>query len=157
MNSRASYSDLAQDAMKAMYRLAHYGDNSTIEPTLRLLVELRVSQINGCAYCCDLHSEEARKIGESQQRLDLVAAWKHAPFFTDRERAAFEWAEQITLLAQSGIPDDLYEQTLQYFSEQELVDLTIIISTMNTWNRLAVGFRTMPKRRTEVTTTVSNN
>lgn len=117
---------------------------STIGDILRALVELRVSQINGCVYCLDLHARQARALGETQQRLDCLAAWNECPFFNEREKAAFAWAEAVTNISQSHAPDAVYEQTKSHFKDEELVDLTLIISFMNSWNRLAIGFRQLP-------------
>ena len=114
---------------------------------LRALVELRVSQINGCAYCVDLHSQQARALGETQQRLDGVSVWQECPFFDDKERAAFAWADALTRLEHSRAPDDVYAKLEDFFTEDEIVDLTFVIATMNAWNRLAVGFRHVPEKR----------
>lgn len=120
---------------------------TSIDGKLRALVELRISQINGCVYCVDLHAAQARDEGESQQRLDCVAAWRECPFFGDNERAALAWAEAVTLLADTRAPDDLYDDLQKHFSEQQVVDLTLIVSLMNAWNRLAVSFRHLPDAR----------
>lgn len=144
---RANYYDLAPKAMSSMNRFGDYIDKSSIDPKLRRLVELRVSQINGCAYCCDTHSEQARELGETQQRLDTLPTWQHAPFFTEQECAALRWAEELTRIEVSGIPDQLYEQVSAHFNEQEIVDLTVIINTMNSWNRYAVAFRSTTELR----------
>jgi AhpD family alkylhydroperoxidase len=110
------------------------------DPKLRALIELRVSQINGCAYCLSLHTEEARHVGESQQRLDCLSAWRETTFYTEREQAALAWAEALTLIAETHAPQDIYDAATQHFSEKELVDLTMVIVNMNAWNRLAIGF-----------------
>ena len=103
-------------------------------------------QINGCAYCVDVHTADARKAGESERRLHAVVVWKESPFFTDRERAAFlAWTEAVTLLSETYAPDDVYQKVLKYFSEKETIDLTMAIITINSWNRLAVSFRKLPK------------
>jgi AhpD family alkylhydroperoxidase len=114
---------------------------------LRALIELRVSQINGCAFCLDMHTNEARHLGEAQQRLDCVAAWREAPFFTERERAALAWAEALTQVAETHAPDEVYNEVKRHFSEKELVDLTAVIGMINIWNRMSVGFRSEPKER----------
>ena len=124
---------------------------TSIDNKLRALVELRVSQINGCAYCVNLHSDQARAEGETQQRLDCVAAWQECPFFDDNERAALAWAESVTLLPDTGAPDSEYERLRSHFSEQQTVDLTLIISFMNAWNRLAVSFRQQPDKESSLT------
>lgn len=112
-------------------------------------MELRVSQINGCVFCVDLHSEQARAEGESQQRLDCLPVWRECQFFDDSERAAFNWAESVTLLPNTNAPDDLYDNLKKHFSEEQIVDLTFIISLMNAWNRLAVSFRHLPDARVD--------
>ena len=107
------------------------------------LVEIRASQINGCAQCLDMHTQDARAEGDSEQRLNTLAAWREAPFFDERERAALEWTEAVTLVAESHVPDDVYERVRQHFSEQELIDLTLAVTQINTWNRLNVALRTV--------------
>ncbi len=120
---------------------------TTIDKKLRALVELRVSQINGCVYCVDLHATQARAEGETQQRLDCLVVWREATFFDDAERAAFAWAEAVTLLPETNAPDSLYDRLKEHFSEQQIVDLTLIVSLMNAWNRIAVSFRHLPDAR----------
>ncbi|MDB6153591.1 MAG: alkylhydroperoxidase like protein AhpD family [Chthoniobacteraceae bacterium] len=116
-----------------------------LEPPLLELVKLRASQINGCAYCIDLHTREAHAAGESQRRLHLVAAWHETHFFSARERAALAWTEAVTLVAETHVPDEVFEQASQQFSETELVNLTLAIISINGWNRLAVSFRRGPE------------
>jgi AhpD family alkylhydroperoxidase len=111
------------------------------DPKLKALVELRVSQLNGCAYCVDLHAEQARQLGEKPQRLDCLPVWRDVEFFDARERAAFAWVESVTLVAQTHVPDDVYEEAARHFSPEELVQLTMIIGLMNAWNRISIGFR----------------
>jgi len=145
---RIDHRQVAPGAIKALSGLnAYHEREGAIEPKLRYLIELRVSQINGCAFCVDKHSQEAREVGETQQRLDCLPAWREVLFFDDRERAALDWAEAVTLIAQSHVPDDVYEQARQHFSEKELVDLTMIVVDMNAWNRLAISFRKAPAPR----------
>jgi AhpD family alkylhydroperoxidase len=120
---------------------------TSIDKRLRALVELRVSQINGCVYCIDLHSRQAREEGESQQRLDCLVAWEECPFFTESERAAFAWAEALTHVSRTHAPDDVYETLRRFYPEQEIVDLTFIISVMNAWNRIAIGMHSLPDKR----------
>jgi uncharacterized peroxidase-related enzyme len=120
---------------------------TSIDSKLRAMVEVRVSQINGCVYCVDLHANQARDAGETQQRLDCLAVWRECPFFEDSERSALAWAEAVTLLPETTAPDDLYDGLKAHFSERQIVDLTLIISLMNAWNRLAVGFRHLPDAR----------
>ena len=105
------------------------------------LVKLRASQINGCAYCLDMHSKDAIAIGENEQRLHVLAAWREAPFYSDRERAALAWCEAVTEIAKTGVPDDVYEEVKSIFSPEEIMELTYAIVTINSWNRLAVSMR----------------
>ncbi len=120
---------------------------SAIDPKLKAMVELRVSQINGCVYCVDLHSQLARAAGETQQRLDCLAAWEECPFFDDRERAALAWAESLTHISATHAPDDVYNRLLAHFSEGEAVDLTLTVAMINTWNRISIAHRKMPDAR----------
>lgn len=130
---------------RAMLALENYVRNSSgLEPSLLELVRMRASQINGCAYCLDMHSKDARATGESEQRLYALSAWQETPFFTDRERVALAWSEAITLITSGRASDEDYEQARQSFSEEELVNLTLSIVAINGWNRLSVGFRTVP-------------
>ncbi|MEO8597230.1 MAG: carboxymuconolactone decarboxylase family protein [Candidatus Solibacter sp.] len=115
--------------------------NSTLEPTLRQLVRTRASQINGCAYCVDMHTKDARAYGETEQRLYGLSAWRETPFYTDRECAALEWTECLTLIAQHGVSDELFERMQQHFTLEELVQLTLAIVQINGWNRLAISAR----------------
>lgn len=120
---------------------------ASIDEKLRALVELRISQINGCVYCVDLHAKQARAAGETQQRLDCLAVWQECPFFNQNERVAFAWAEAITLLSEGGAPKKLFDDLKAHFSNQQIVDLTLIIAQMNAWNRLAVSFGHLPNPR----------
>jgi AhpD family alkylhydroperoxidase len=115
--------------------------DSSLEPALLELVRMRTSQLNGCAFCLDMHSKDARARGEGEQRLHLLNAWREAPFYSARERAALAWCEALTLLPQSGAPDEVYEQLARQFDEQEIVALTLAIVAINGWNRFAVGLR----------------
>jgi AhpD family alkylhydroperoxidase len=117
---------------------------SKLEPALIELVKMRASQINGCTYCIDTHSKDARAEGETEQRLYALAAWEETPFFTDRERAALALTEAVTLVTEGHIPDAVYEEVKKSFSEEELVNLTMAIITINGWNRLAITFRFVP-------------
>lgn len=121
----------------------------SIDEKLRALVELRVSQINGCAYCVDLHTTEARRAGETSQRLDCLTVWREVTFFDEAEKAALAWAEAVTLVAEDGAPKALYDSLVLHFSEQQIVDLTLIIAQMNAWNRLAISFGHLPEPRAE--------
>jgi len=124
-------------------------DMPSIDKKLRAIIELRVSQINGCAYCVDLHTSEARRAGETQQRLDCLTVWREVSFFDDAEKAALEWAEAVTTVASTGAPRHLYDALFDHFSETQIVDLTLIVAQMNAWNRLAIGFSHLPDARTE--------
>ena len=118
-----------------------------IEPKLIHLIKLRASQINGCAFCLDMHANEARADGESQQRLDVLGAWRETNFFDERERAALGWTEALTRIADTHAPDDAYEEFAAAFDEKERVAITLAIVAINGWNRLAIGFRSLPPRR----------
>jgi AhpD family alkylhydroperoxidase len=128
--------------MKAMYGLGAYLYKSPIEQALLNLLYFRVSQINGCAYCLDMHSKDLRAKGETEQRLYMLEAWKEAPFYTDRERAALAWAEAVTILTSKEVPYAMYEQARTHFSETELVDLTLAVIAINGYNRINIAFRT---------------
>lgn len=143
MKARLNYVQSAPDGFKAMLGLEQYARNSGLEHSLLELVKTRASQINGCAYCLDMHTKDARAAGETEQRLHLLAAWREAPLYTNRERAALAWTEAVTRVADSGVPDSVYQETRAEFSEKELVDLTLAIVAINGWNRLAVSFRTV--------------
>ena len=115
-----------------------------LESKLLHLVKMRASQINGCAYCIDMHSKDARAEGESEQRLYALNAWRETPFYTDRERAALAWTEAVTLVAEGHVPDAIYDEVRQHFSDEELVSLTMAVITINAWNRLSIAFRVVP-------------
>ncbi|MBK6730232.1 MAG: carboxymuconolactone decarboxylase family protein [Bacteroidetes bacterium] len=144
MKQRLNYGEVAPEAMKAMYGLENYVKNSGLEISLYELVKTRASQLNGCAYCIDMHTKDARKAGETEQRLYALNAWRETPFYTERERAALEWTEALTLIASNAVSDELYALVRKQFTEQEIVALTMAIVAINGWNRLAIGFRTVP-------------
>ena len=131
-------------AMRAMFGLSGYQTHSGLEPSLLELVKLRASQINGCAYCLDMHTKDARARGESEQRIYLLDAWRESPFYSERERAALAWTEAVTLVAESRVPDAIYEEVRRQFSDDELLALTMSVITINAWNRLNVALRTVP-------------
>ena len=135
-------------AYKAMAGLQAYVDQSGLERSLLELVKIRASQINGCAYCLVMHTNDARKHGESDERMHLLNAWREAPVFSERERAALAWMEAVTLIADGHVPDEAYDQTRAHFSEKELIDLTMATITINGWNRLAIAFRARPQLQT---------
>jgi len=141
MEQRIDYSRVASGALAAMMGLERYARESGLEHSLLHLIKLRASQINGCAYCIDMHSKDARAAGETEQRLYGVTAWREAPFYSERERAALAWTEALTLIAGNGVPDELFEATRKHFSEKEMVDLTLAVVAINGWNRIAVSFR----------------
>lgn len=138
---RFDYLTLMPDALKAMLSLEKAINESPLEPELLELVKMRASQINGCAFCLDMHSKDARARGESEQRLYMLPGWRETSLFTDRERAALGWCESLTELAKTGAPDPAYEPLTEQFSEAEIVALTFAIVAINGWNRLAVGTR----------------
>ncbi|MEJ8857044.1 carboxymuconolactone decarboxylase family protein [Variovorax robiniae] len=144
MEARLDFYKASPEAAKAMLALSAAVSKLGLEPLLSELVKLRASQINGCAYCVDMHSTDARKRGETERRLYAVAAWRESPFFTPRERAALAWTEALTRVADTHAPDADYEALCAEFNERERVDLTLAIGTINAWNRLAVGFRSVP-------------
>jgi AhpD family alkylhydroperoxidase len=134
----------AQEAQKAMYALEQYIAGCGLERKLVHLMKMRASQINGCAYCIDMHSKDARALGETEQRLYELDAWRETPFYTERERAALAWTEAITLVSQTHVPDSVFEEVRKHFSEKEIVDLTFVVTTINAWNRLAIALRAVP-------------
>jgi AhpD family alkylhydroperoxidase len=144
MQPRIAYNKYSPNALHAMYALEKYLKSSSIEEKLLHLIKLRASQINGCAYCIDMHSKDARAAGDTELRLYSLNAWRETPFFTSRERAALSWTEALTLISQNHAPDELYDSTRKEFSEQEIVDLTYAIATINAWNRLAIAMRAVP-------------
>lgn len=128
-------------AYQAMMKLGEYVHNCGLEQSLLRLIETRASQINGCAYCLDMHTQDARADGETEQRLYVLPAWREAPFYSERERAALEWTEAVTLVANDHVPDEVYERVHPHFTDEELVNLTLAVSTINAWNRLNIAFR----------------
>jgi AhpD family alkylhydroperoxidase len=144
MEPRIDYRRFAQEPIKALYALEDYLARCSIEPKLAHLMKMRASQINGCAFCIDMHSKDARALGETEQRLYELNAWRETPFYTERERAALEWTEALTLLSETHAPDEVYERLKTHFNEKEIVDLTYIISAINVWNRIGVGLRSVP-------------
>ncbi|MDX8497682.1 carboxymuconolactone decarboxylase family protein [Mesorhizobium sp. VK4C] len=140
MKQRLQFFAKAPEIMKAVMALNKAVEECGLEASLMHLVKLRASQINGCSYCVEMHSREARRDGETETRLYLVAAWKESPLFSERERAALAWTETVTNISDNGVPDDLYASALEHFSEEELVKLTVAVGMINTWNRLCVSF-----------------
>ncbi|HHT0592189.1 TPA: carboxymuconolactone decarboxylase family protein [Legionella anisa] len=142
-NTRIDYTKFP-GAVHAIFGLEKYVNSSGLEKSLLELVKLRASQINGCAYCVDMHTANAKKEGESDRRLHAVVVWRETPFFTPRERAALAWTEAVTLLSETHAPDDIYNEVLTCFNEKEVIDLTMAIIAINSWNRLAVSLRKSP-------------
>ena len=140
---------VSPDLFKAMASLQNYVDASGLERKLLDLVEIRASQINGCAYCIVMHTNDARKHGESDEWMHLLNAWREAPVYSARERAALAWTEAVTMVSDSHVPDDVYGEARRHFSEKELVDLTAAVIAINAWNRAAIAFRATPPLKTE--------
>lgn len=143
MEQRINAYQVAPNAVKTLFPIGAYLAKSSIEKSLLDLICFRVSQINGCAYCLDMHAKDLRSEGESEQRLYVLDAWRDAPFYTDRERAALAWAEAVTKLTGGAVPDEVYEQAIEQFSEKELVDLTLGVIGINSFNRINIPFRTV--------------
>ncbi|HEY3991745.1 MAG TPA: carboxymuconolactone decarboxylase family protein [Ktedonobacteraceae bacterium] len=141
MTTRLNYIKTAPGAYRAMSQLEQYVKQCGLEKSLVELIKIRASQLNGCGYCLDMHTKDARLAGESEQRIYLLSAWREAPFYTERERAALEWAETLTLVANNQVPDEIYERVKPHFTDEELVNLSVAIVTINAWNRLAISFR----------------
>lgn len=144
MRKRLEYGKAAPDGLKAMQGLEGYVRGCGLESSLLELVKMRASQINGCAFCIDMHARDARGHGETEQRLYALNAWRETPFFTDRERAALEWTEAVTEVTRGHVPDAVYESARREFDERELVNLTLAVVAINGWNRLAISFRAVP-------------
>ena len=138
MQRKLDYNKVLPKGMKAMNDLDSYSQNCGLEPSLLDLIKLRASQLNDCAYCIDMHSKDARTGGETEQRLYSLSIWRETPYYTDRERAALAFTEAVTLIAERRVPDDVYKQAQQQFSEEELVKLMLGIVTINAWNRFTI-------------------
>lgn len=144
MKARLNANMAAPEAMKALLGLQAHVNGCGLEHGLLELVKYRASQLNGCAWCMDMHTKDARAAGETEQRLYLLSAWRECPFYTERERAALAWTEAVTRLAEDGVSDEVFAEARTQFSEQELVELTMAIIAINGWNRINVPFRTVP-------------
>jgi AhpD family alkylhydroperoxidase len=145
MEPRIDYRNaVSKDALHALYGLEQAIRKSGLETKLLELVRMRASQINGCAYCLDMHSKDARADGETEQRLYGLSAWRETPYYSDRERAALEWTEAITLVSRDQVPDEVYERSRLQFNEAELANLTLAVVAINAWNRIAIAFRVVP-------------
>ena len=141
MTPRIDLFKTAPDAIKAMMGLETYVRNCGLEPSLIELVKMRASQLNGCAFCLDMHARDARRLGESEQRLYLLSAWRESPLYSDRERAGLGWTEVLTRLPDAGVPDAVYDEVTAHFTEGEIARLSMLIVAINGWNRLNVGLR----------------
>ena len=141
MTARLDYRKFSKEPIKAMFDLEAYLAECGLDPKLLHIIKLRASQINGCAYCIDMHWKDARAAGETEQRLYALDAWRETPFYSERERAALTWTEALTLIAQTHAPDEAYAAARSQFSESELVDLTLAVVAINGWNRIAISFR----------------
>ena len=141
MSDRLKYARVAPEAARAMRALQDYVNATGLEHSLLELVKLRASYMNGCAYCADMHTQDARAAGETEQRLYMVPLWREAPFYTDRERAALAWTEAVTRLGEYGVSDSVYHEALCHFTDKELVELTLAVVAINGWNRLSVAFQ----------------
>jgi len=146
MNPRIDYRKFSPDALQAMLALEKHLAACGLDHKLIHLLKLRASQLNGCAYCIDMHSIDARAAGETEQRLYALDAWRDTPFFSERERAALAWVEAVTLVSQDHVPDGVFDEAREHFSEQEIVDLTYLAATINAWNRIAISLRAVPGR-----------
>jgi AhpD family alkylhydroperoxidase len=148
MEPRIDYRTFVPQPLASLREVEKYLAGSGLEHKLLHLIKMRASQINGCAYCLDMHSLDARAVGETEQRLYALDAWAETPFFSGRERAALAWTEAVTLVSQTHVPDHVYEEAKKHFSEQEIVDLTLAVGMINLWNRLAISTRAVPGRYT---------
>lgn len=144
MEPRLDVSKIAPQAYHAMLAVENYVRKCGLEGRLLELVRMRASQLNGCAYCIDMHSKDARAQGESEQRLYALSAWRETPFFSEQERAALAWTESVTLIGQDHVPDEIFEEVRKQFRDEELVNLTMAVVAINGWNRLAITFRAAP-------------
>jgi AhpD family alkylhydroperoxidase len=147
MNSRLNPYQASPDTLKALMALESEVQGSGLEQSLIELVKTRASQLNGCAFCINMHTQDARKHGETEQRLYLLDAWRESPVYSDRERAALAWTEAVTRISETHAPDDVYEEARAQFSEADMANLTMLIATINAWNRIAISFRLVPPVR----------
>lgn len=145
MQNRFNMGEVIPEGYRAMLGLEQYVRSTSISKTLKELIKIRASQLNGCAYCLDMHTKEARQMGETEQRIYGLSAWQEAPFYTAQERAALGLTEAITLVAQTHVPDDVYEEARRHFDEKQTAEIIMQIVTINAWNRIAVSTRLMPE------------
>jgi AhpD family alkylhydroperoxidase len=144
MYQRINYEKVAPDGVKALSAVGTYLATCGLEPSLKTLVRLRASQINGCVLCVDMHTKELEELGTHERKIHSVSVWPESPFFDERERAALAWTEAVTLISEGHVPDEVYQQVRKQFDEQELVDLTMVLAIINAWNRIAISFRHVP-------------
>jgi AhpD family alkylhydroperoxidase len=144
MQPRIDYRKFAQEPLKFLYEIEKYVAASGLDAKLLHLIKMRASQINGCAFCLDMHSLDARAAGETEQRLYTLDAWRETPFFSERERAALAWTEAVTRVGDTHVPDEVFEEVKRQFSEKEIVDLTVALGMINLWNRMAISLRAVP-------------
>ncbi|WP_129691198.1 carboxymuconolactone decarboxylase family protein [Gottfriedia acidiceleris] len=147
MEKQINYSKLAPEALKIMMEMEKYIKSAGIDDKLRELIKIRVSQINGCAFCLDMHTSEAREIGETEQRLYCISAWRDCDFYTDAEKVALELTEHITLISNKGVSDELYNRVSKHFSENEYANLVFIINQINSWNRISISMGNKPAEK----------
>jgi AhpD family alkylhydroperoxidase len=144
MEPRLHYENLAKHGVQLMYQMEAYLRHSGLEASLMELMKMRASQLNGCAYCLDMHSKDARAAGETEQRLYGLNAWRETPYYTDRERAALAWTEALTNIQEGHVPDEVFEEVKRHFSDEEIANLTLAINQINAWNRISISFRAVP-------------
>src|SRR5258707_6007898 len=144
MTARLDYRKFSKEPLKAMLDLEAYLAQCGLDLKLLHMLKLRASQINGCAYCVDMHWKDARAAGETEQRLYGLNAWRESPYYSEKERAALEWAESVTLVSETHVPDEVYERVRAQYSEKEIVDLTLAVGMINLWNRIAISMRAVP-------------
>jgi len=144
MQARIDYRKYGQEPLKSLYDIEKYLAGSGLDPKLLHLIKMRASQINGCAFCLDMHSIDARAGGETEQRLYALNAWRETPFFSDRERAALAWTEAVTNVSETHVPDETFAEVAKYFKEKEIIDLTLAVAMINLWNRVAISLRSVP-------------
>lgn len=144
MSQRIDYQKIAPNAIHGLIQIEKYLQETGMDPKIYELVKLRASQINGCAYCIDMHTKDARAGGETEQRLYSVSVWREAPYYTEKEKAALEWTEALSLISENEVSDEIYKSVRKEYNEKDLVDLTMVIVAINSWNRLAISFRTEP-------------
>lgn len=145
LQQRINYYKAAPKALQIMMEMEKYTETTSIDQKLQELIKIRASQINGCAYCLNLHTSDTRKMGETEQRLYCISAWKECDFYTDAEKTALELTEHVTLIPNKRVPDELYDRVRKYYSEKEYVDLVILINQINSWNRLSISMGNIVK------------